>query len=79
MIVTNIIDSDNGLQVQLYVQRMREVISQQVVIDAVNVSSVNWFCSCFSGISCTLIYANVGLFGMWFVYCSATYMFCLVD
>ena len=48
MIVTNIIDSDNGLQVQLYVQRMREVISQQVVIDAVNVSNVNWFCSGFA-------------------------------
>ena len=33
-------DSDNGLQVQLYVQSMREVISQQVVIDAVNVRSI---------------------------------------
>ena len=56
MIVTNTMDSDDGLQVQLYVQRMRKVISQQVVKDAVNVSSVNWFCSndVFSGISGTL-------------------------
>ena len=41
MIVTNTMDSDDDLQVQLYVQRMGEVISQQVVIDAVNVSNVN--------------------------------------
>ena len=39
MIVTNASDSDNGLQVQIYVQSMGEVISQQVVIDAVNVRS----------------------------------------
>ena len=41
VIVTNTMDSDDDLQVQLYVQRMGEVISQQVVIDAVNVSNVN--------------------------------------
>ena len=40
VIVTSTMDSDNGLQVQLYVQSMREVISQQVVIDAVNVRSI---------------------------------------
>ena len=41
VIVTNTMDSDDGLQVQLYVQRTGEVVSQQVVIDAVNVSSVS--------------------------------------
>ena len=41
MIVTNTMDSDDDLQVQLYVQSLGEVISQQVVIDAVNVSNVN--------------------------------------
>ena len=37
VIVTNTMYSDNGLLVQLYVQSVGEVISQQVVIDAVNV------------------------------------------
>ena len=45
VIVTNTMDSDNGLQVQLYVQSVGEVISQQVVIDAVNVrNSTLYFC-----------------------------------
>ena len=42
VIITSTMDSDDGLQVQLYVQRMGVVISQQIVIDAVNVSrSIN--------------------------------------
>ena len=45
VIVTNTMDSDNGLQAQLYVQSVGEVISQQVVIDAVNVrNSTLYFC-----------------------------------
>ena len=44
MIVTNTMYSDNGLQVQLYVQSVGEVISQQVVIDAVNVRNSTLYC-----------------------------------
>ena len=37
MIVTGTMDGDGGLQIQFYVQGMRDVISQQVVINAITV------------------------------------------
>ena len=37
VIVTGTMDGDGGLQIQFYVQGMRDVISQQVVINAITV------------------------------------------
>ena len=43
MIVNSTMDNDDGLQVQFYVQSMGKVLSQQVVIDAVNVRSSYYY------------------------------------